>query len=169
MKPLLCVFFITLSLPSSAATLCHYAGAFESVRLNVDYDPIFGDSDLSLSVVFQSEGGEDLGVWDDRPRLTNEIAIPDSQLGKYIDIKNKKLFPFEKGSGKIKISTLVDEIDYAFPRFLNHPMRLSRTFDPNNLEWKPSAMDEYDQFATVLISNKKVDLKLALYRSCDFY
>ncbi len=164
--------FFLVSISSFAEEkICHYAGAFDSVRLKVDYDPIFGASDLCLQTIFQSEGGENLGVFDDRPRLYECIDIDDSKLNKFVDIENKTLYPFEKGSGKIKISPWVDEKDYPFPRFWNHPMKHSYLFDSSRLGWKPlSAADvnasEFDEFVVVTTSNNKVDLKLKLYRFC---
>ena len=167
MKPLLCILFIAISLSISAKEeSCHYAGAFESIRLKVDYDPVFGASELYLQTIFQSEGGRDISLLDRRVRIHPHIVIEDDGLGELFNIPDKQPFSFEKGSGKIKIGTVVGEKDYGFPRFWNYPMVQNRLIDPNDLEWQPSEDNEYEESAVVWNSNDNVDVIYKLYRIC---
>ena len=163
--------FILLSLSfhplvSAQGVHCEYAGSFDSIRLKVDYDPIFGDSELFLQGMFQSEGGKDLRFWDSRPFLNTRVDVADDQLGELVPIENKELFPFHKGSGKIKVDALVNERDFGIPRLWNYPMIQNKLLESEELQWTASKNDQYEESTVVRISNEKIDLNLLIYRNC---
>ncbi len=172
MKTFVAVFLLVVSMFSFAKEkVCQYAGAFDSVRLKVDYDTVTENSDLYIQTIFQSENGNFFGTFESRKILSEKIDIGDANLGKFVDIENKTLYPFAKGAGRIKISSIVDELDY-FPRLWNYPMSHSYLLDESVFKWEALSKNdinsnEYTETVLVITSTDRVDLKFRLYRLCD--
>ena len=145
-------------------TTYSYGASLESLRLKNDYDPLSGDSDLCVRILFSPEGANPLNLLDARPFSHQCIDIADNELGQFVELPDRDIEAFEKGSGKIRISAVVDEVDILLPRFQNFPMIQSNLYDPEALKWLPFVGISYNQSASVILSNKTVDLKINLYR-----
>ena len=146
-----------------------YAASLEAVRLKNDFDPMGGASDLCIRLLYSPEGAARVALTDDRPVFRECIDIQDDELNQFIQTEDNSIRPFEKGSGKIQVSALVDEVDFGLPRFSKFPMRQSNFYQPARMQWGPSDSDSYDQLSRVVISNDNVDLRINLYRRCATY